>query len=971
MISDLSTSSVVGPSPSAEQDDRLAQILDEYLLGLERGEPISPSELLARHPDIADRLRGYLSGLAIFHSAIASPLPPPVVIGGDHGPALRGELGDFHLVREIGRGGMGVVYEAVQLSLGRRVAVKVLPFSSAVNEKQITRFKNEAQAAAQIDHPNIVPVFAVGQEGGIHYFAMQFISGQSLSQLITALREEAKVGTPAAKPACGALRMTSALDHIRAVARMGVQAAEALHAAHEIGVVHRDVKPSNLLIDDKGKLWVTDFGVARCQTSPNLTETGHVPGTMPYMSPEQALGDAALVDHRTDVYSLGVTLYELATLRHPGESGAEAATVLEFHRSDWRPPRYWNRSISADFENIVLKAMAECRDERYSTSRDLGEDLVRFLEGQPIQARRPSLTSRLGKWTRRHKRSVAAAAGALIVAVAGLAASLVIIATERSGKETALKTATANHALAERHFQQAQSRFRQSRQMLDRFGARVNEWLASELPGAEGVRKELLREMLPYYREFARESANEPALQADLAMTFSKVGYLSDQLGSLADAEQTYGDALAILEHLTDAKPAPPEHLRHLALCCNNLGQVLQKRGAMDAALEQLERARTIQQQLASSSPSSVQIRADLATTHSNLGLLFSQTGDERQAAECYRAAIRIQESVRDTVPQDEVNLNSLASSYNNLSSLFLGSQPGVAGHWVEKALSLQLRLAKSHPGKRAYQSDLALSYNNLGAIHSELSRWTDAENCFLDAIAIQERLATAAPLLTAYRRDLAISYNNLGMMQTSASALTQAEASFRKALVIQQELVEGQPEEVGLLSGLGGIYNNLGMVHEKTRQWSEASTAFERAIAAQKQAHQRAPQVAVFRESLSKHYYNHAQALRALDRPTDAAAVVLDRRKLWSGDAARLLRVAEELAATCSQMPDGRVRQQYADETMITLKSAVDAGLEKLPDLTTSPFNVLSAGRAASVANAHLLPAGAAATINPATEIQ
>src|SRR5262245_17659037 len=125
MISDLSTSSVARPSPSAERDDRIARILDEYLLGLERGEPISPDELLARHPDVADRLRDYLSGLAIFHSAVAGPFPPPVLVGGDHGPALRGELGDFHLVREIGRGGMGVVYEAVQLSLGRRVAVKV------------------------------------------------------------------------------------------------------------------------------------------------------------------------------------------------------------------------------------------------------------------------------------------------------------------------------------------------------------------------------------------------------------------------------------------------------------------------------------------------------------------------------------------------------------------------------------------------------------------------------------------------------------------------------------------------------------------------------------------------------------------------------------------------------------------------------------------------------------------------------
>ena len=199
---------------------------------------------------------------------------------------------------------------------------------------------------------------------------------------------------------------------MRTVARMGVQIAEALHAAHEIGVVHRDVKPSNLLLDEKGKVWITDFGVARCKTSTSLTETGHAVGTMAYMSPEQAEGQQALVDQRTDIYSLGVTLYELATLRHPGEGTPDAATAFHFSRSNWRPPRYWNSSIPVDFENIVLKALAEGRDERYATARELADDLQRFLEGRPILAHRPSLSSRPTKWARRHQRAVAAGMGA-------------------------------------------------------------------------------------------------------------------------------------------------------------------------------------------------------------------------------------------------------------------------------------------------------------------------------------------------------------------------------------------------------------------------------------------------------------------------------------------------------------------------------------------------------------------------------
>jgi serine/threonine protein kinase/tetratricopeptide (TPR) repeat protein len=947
MIHNLTTTpwapgaSAADASADAERD-RLAKILDEFLLGLERGEPIQPEELLSRHPDVAGRLRDYLSGLALFQRAAAHRAPGQSALAVSGEPELLAQLGDFRLVQEIGRGGMGIVYEAVQVSLGRRVAVKVLPFAAAIDEKQITRFQNEAQAAAQIDHPHIVPVFAIGQEHGIHYFVMQLVGGQSLAGLLGELRDEAREGAAAAKPSGVAARAAETRDHVLAVARMGVQAAEALHAAHEIGVVHRDVKPSNLLLDEKGKVWVTDFGVARCKSGGSLTETGHVIGSMPYMSPEQALGQPALVDHRTDVYSLGVTLYELATLRHPCEGTPHAATAEQYGRSQWRQPRSWNSSIPVDFENIVLKAMSEARDERYATARELAEDLRRFLEGRPILARRPSLGTRLEKWARRHKRPVAAAMGVLAAAVLGIVVSLVVIAAERAEKDAAYRAAAANHARAEENYQRAEAKFRQAREVLDRCGARVNQLLASKVPGAEAVRQELLAEMLPYYRKFAREAIHDPALQADLALTYNKIGHLSDQLGSLADAEEAYAEARAIYQRLVAKEPSGREHLRNLALCCNNLGQVRQKRGAVAAARDELVRARTIQEQLASGSPPASEFRADLATTESNLGLLLSQTGDEHEAAKHFRAAIGIQESIRQTAPHDEKNLNNLAASYNNLSSLFLPAQPAVAREWVDQALALQLVLAQEHPLKRDYQSDLALSYNNLGAIHSQLKQWSDAELCFRDAIAIQERLVTAAPLVTSYQRDLAVTFNNLGMAQTRAGALAKAEASFAKALAIQQDFVEMEPHDASLLSGLGGIYNNLGMVQQQSRRLAEAARSYERAISAQRRAYEKAPGVARFRESLSKHYYNYAGALRALNRPVEAAHVVLKRRSLWPGDGQRLLRIAEELAATCQQMPSGDARDRFIDETSITLEAARKAGLTEMPDLSTSPFDVL-----------------------------
>ena len=187
-------------------------------------------------------------------------------------------------------------------------------------------------------------------------------------------------------------------DHIRAIARLGIQAAEALAAAHEYGIVHRDVKPSNLLVDDHGKLWVTDFGLARCRESSGLTQTGDVLGTMRYMSPEQALGRGALIDHRTDVYSLGVTLYELATLHHPAGDATDAQLLFDRRRFASKPLRHWNRHIPVDFQTIVLKAIAEFPHERYATAQEFADDLHRFLEGKPILASPPSLVSRAGKW---------------------------------------------------------------------------------------------------------------------------------------------------------------------------------------------------------------------------------------------------------------------------------------------------------------------------------------------------------------------------------------------------------------------------------------------------------------------------------------------------------------------------------------------------------------------------------------------
>src|SRR3954467_8095107 len=241
------------------------------------------------------------------------------------------------------------------------------------------------------------------------------------------------------------MRSAETADHVRVVARLARQAAEALHAAHEYGIVHRDVKPSNLLLDDHGKLWVTDFGLARCRENQGLTQTGDVLGTMRYMSPEQALGRAALVDQRTDIYSLGLTMYELATLNHPADEFGEVQQLFDRNRPAIKPLRHWNRHIPHDFQTIVLKCIAEFPQERYSTAKDLSADLERFMDGRPILASPPSVISRLGKWTKRHRGFVYAAAAVLLVSLIGLGLNSRMLSNERlEAKEHALLQAKDN-----------------------------------------------------------------------------------------------------------------------------------------------------------------------------------------------------------------------------------------------------------------------------------------------------------------------------------------------------------------------------------------------------------------------------------------------------------------------------------------------------------------------------------------------
>lgn len=925
---------------STEQGERLARVLDDYLSRLDEGLPPSAQKLINENPDLAEPLASYLDQLEALHDVAVGFSP-----GTDsrHDAALEPDgaeqserpdqqrsghderrIGDFVLGKEIGRGGMGVVYEARQISLDRRVALKLLPFAAVLNAKQIARFKNEAQAAAQIQHPNIVPVFAVGAERGVHYYAMRLIDGQPLDAIIAELRLDAQLDKPQACPA-GSTRTTlltqidrSQSEYFRLVAKLGVQAANALHAAHEYGVIHRDIKPSNLLLDDAGKLWVTDFGLARCQSQRDLTHTGEVIGTTRYMSPEQASGKTALVDHRTDVYALGVTLYELVTLEaaFPEPTASDAVRSVE----TWDPvdPRRLNRDIPVDLENVILKAISRDREHRYETAADFAADLQNFLDNRPTIAKPLTLYDRARRWVARHQTAVlvsAAVAGLLLLT---LSVSMLLVA--RAGN-----VAMNERELAEHNYQQALE--------FVQFGDRLSEDLA-KVPGAEALRHELQGRQLKFYQQIAKEPARRDfASRVGVARTHTKIGAIHKDMGDVNSAIASLRMGLADLQSLLQTAPEDPQVGRDIALTQNSLAMVMAEAGRIDAAFECLNDAVATQRDLIGRYPDRDEYRSDLVLSQVNLGLLYQRRNNTDAAVTALAEAVESQLALLERDPDNMQYLRQIATTYNNLGGVLNDDQAAAIDNF-EKSIEYYRRLVDLAETPSDYNS-LATTLNNVAGCRSRAGQHAAAVNAYDAAISAHLKLVADYPLNQQYRSDLARSYNNLAMAEVQhPQRSTRVVETFKQALAVQKQLIHQNPTNVHHHSTLGSIYGNLGTVLEGRNQMTEAAKAYSLAIDHQQAALDAAPHNPEIRDYLSRHLFRRASVLRQLGLADDAVELTLRRKQLWPTEPDKLYNVSRELALTARQMTprSGPDVQSVHDQAIATLEDAFAAGWEPQP---------------------------------------
>ena len=554
--------------------DPLDRLAEEFATRSRRGEHPTISEYEARFPDQAKKVRGLLEAVAMMEQLRRG--------GERQARFLPDRIGEFRVLRELGRGGMGVVYEAVQESLWRHVAVKAI-HQTQVDPKRVERFRREAQAVAQLHHTNIVPIFGVGEHDGIPYYAMQYIRGSGLDVFVKTWREQ---GSP--KPA----------ERWRLAARFALQAAGALAYAHEQGVLHRDIKPSNLLVDEHESVWVTDFGLAKMLGFEDLTASGDVIGTLRYLAPESLRG---VSDGRSDVYSLGLTLYEMLTLEAPFGDLTPSELLQKVSEGQPTKPRQVDPSIPLDLETIVLKATARDLNDRYGSARDLAVDLGRFIDDRPILARRANWVERSVRWSRRN-RTVAAlsaiATGCLILATIVGWVGYVNTNAALGDASANLKLAEENISLAEENISFLNGLFEDVFDKLTAIdkleadaevaispppisdhkggpgghrdfarggpGSPIDEGvLMSELmSGKHGridlIRREsrakaqaLLESVLTSYDRFARKNKANSRLQGEAAWIYHKMGLLDERLGRVDQADLAFDRTLTIYEELS------------------------------------------------------------------------------------------------------------------------------------------------------------------------------------------------------------------------------------------------------------------------------------------------------------------------------------------------------------------------------------------------------------------------------------
>ena len=719
------------------------------------------------------------------------------------------QIPGFEILSELGRGGMGVVYRALQISANRLVALKVVrnevleTANTETRSNAVERFRTEAKAAASLQHDNIISVYEVGEvpskdrrHAPLRYYAMRFVLGTSLYDI---LRQ-------------------GPLENHRA-ARYIAQVARGLQAAHDQGILHRDMKPHNVMVETSSdRPLIADFGLAKFVHSDNsITYAGQIMGTPSYMSPEQAQ-DASLVKAAGDQYSLGATLYHLLTGHPPFAAPSVQETIRQILEKPVVRLRESNPAVDRDLETICMKAIEKEPAKRYASCHDLADDLQRYLDGMPIVARPVSSAERAWRWCRRNP-----VLSGMIAAVSLLALSTIgaIIVGYR-------QTATALAV--------SESRLDKALQVVDDLFTRVSEDELLNEPGMQKLRTELLEKALTHYEYFLsdrkKNSGNvDSKILEEIGKSNFRFGTVQKLTGKLDKAQEAFNEARAIQEGLLKQSPESIQRLEELTDTLNAIGTLASEQGDDATALDAFERSHDYRVQLVAKDPSELRYQRLACNTLMNIGLTKINADRIEQGLEDLHKAQDQRLALLGIFPEAEKLHRDIARGWYSLGKCtFQPEEPQEANEYFEKSVESFRKAIQLNQRSLSNQFDCSVALRLLGETYISLSEDQKAQRSFEEAHALAMKLADNNPEVVSYQTQLAHLDRSLGACYASQEQWDKSEQSWKQALEITRKYQSLSPDNelllgdlVTCLSALGDLAQRKGDDQAARRLWQES----------------------------------------------------------------------------------------------------------------------------------------------------
>jgi serine/threonine-protein kinase len=715
-------------------------------------------------------------------------------------------VADHETLGELGRGAMGIVLKARQISLNRVVALKLIQAGARAGAEDRARFRAEAEAVAHLQHPNIVQVYAVGEQDGWPYFSLELVEGGSLAERIA--------GTP--QPARQAAQLVETL-------------ARAMQAAHQRGVIHRDLKPANVLLTADGTPKITDFGLAkRLEQNAGHTRTGAVVGTPSYMAPEQAAGKARDVGPAADIYALGAILYELLAGRPPFRAETVLDTLDQVRSQEPVPPTRLQPKVPRDVETICLKCLHKEPAKRYASAGALADDLARFLRGEPILARPVGPVGRLWRWSRRNPRVAALLAVLLVVGVGSFATitGLLVRSEYHRGR------AEGNLEEANRQRQRAVANLVQARQAVDRYMTLVGQDPRLRDHDLAELRRKLLQSARDYYLIFVRQSDDDPEIRAELGKAYGRLAEITQEVGTAAEAIALCQECRGIFERLVGDQPDVAGHQSELASCHNRLGALYRATGQTEQALEAHGQALALFDRLARDHPADPAYQAGQAGSYQELGNAYHAARQLDRAEAAYKKALDLRGQLTREYPSTPEYRGDVARSQFALGNVYrLRKQFAEAEAACQEALEIQQGLASEHPRVIGCQQDLARSHNLLAVVYSETRRPDLAEKAYEKALAVHEELARKHPSVTQFAVELGTNYQNLGRFTNDNRKPEVAMGWYDRAVRTLEAVLQKDPQHVPAKQVLCRAHQGRAGTFFRLRRHEEALKDWDRAI--------------------------------------------------------------------------------------------------------------------------------------------